>query len=388
MQNIFISYGRRDASDIAETLSNRLRALKYGVFRDKDSIVGSQQWRDALTRNILNSNLMVVLVTDASNDSDYVYQEIVAAEENEKPILPVRINGTKLPVYLRKWQAIEFQDNNYGDVILEIKRALEEFESAPTKSRNTFPFRLVASLASVIVIIALSWLVYSTGIFSVANPTEIPLHNTPSPAPSNTPPPTKTNAPTATEPALPTSQLTPISNGSRVFEDFEDIQLPADWQISGDWRFINTDGNFALNLNSGIGEITFGSEKWVDYELMFKVLTRDVSNAKALYVYMRDTGARKLAVTLDLAQKKIMFIQLTPNTSQVLYSLDFPFKSDYPLVFDIRVSGGQVSFRINNIPFPQRIFIEDIESGAITFRTLDTTLLLDDIQVDLLSIKQ
>jgi hypothetical protein len=70
MARIFISYARKDAAEIADELADKLRAKEHEVFLDVQSIRAGSRWRSELSRRIKWSDLIVVLVTPASNESD------------------------------------------------------------------------------------------------------------------------------------------------------------------------------------------------------------------------------------------------------------------------------------------------------------------------------
>lgn len=125
MARIFISYARDDGLEVATELANRLRAADHEVFLDMHSIRAGTRWRVELDRRIKGSDLIVVLVTEGSNNSDYVYEEVVKADKHGKIIVPVRVNNTPLPVHLRgTWQAVNLEDDDVDGVLLELERTL------------------------------------------------------------------------------------------------------------------------------------------------------------------------------------------------------------------------------------------------------------------------
>ncbi|MBL8160637.1 MAG: TIR domain-containing protein [Anaerolineae bacterium] len=122
MNRVFVSYARRDGKEIAVALTNRLRADDNDVFLDVDNIPGSAEWRSILDKRARWCDILIVLVTPASNESDHVFKEYDTAKRLGKSILPVQINETGLPVHLRELNAIELSADNYDRVSLEVRR--------------------------------------------------------------------------------------------------------------------------------------------------------------------------------------------------------------------------------------------------------------------------
>lgn len=150
MARIFISYARADGGDIANQLSHRLRAAEHEVFMDVESIRAGTQWRRELERRVKWSDLIVVIVTPGSNQSDYVYEEVKQGETNKKRIFPIQVGDTPLPVHLRgTWQGIAVQDANLDTVLLEIERTLKELPIR--RSMNVY---LLAALLALILVVA------------------------------------------------------------------------------------------------------------------------------------------------------------------------------------------------------------------------------------------
>ena len=130
MVRIFISYARKDGLEIAQELANQLRAREHKVFLDLHSMRAGTKWRPELSRRIRWADLVVVVVTEGSNDSDHVYQEVSEAEQNSKTIIPIQVNDTPLPVHLRgTWQAVKLENDNYDAIILEIQSTLISLKS-------------------------------------------------------------------------------------------------------------------------------------------------------------------------------------------------------------------------------------------------------------------
>lgn len=151
MTRIFISYARADGAEIATNLANQLRALNHQVFYDVDSLRAGTHWRAELSRRIKWAEIILVVVTPKSNDSDYVYQEVKEAADAGKILIPVKVGSTTLPVHLRgTWQAITFENDNYATVLLEIERTIKEVQfSSKRKTLYLLPVILIVSIGLV-----------------------------------------------------------------------------------------------------------------------------------------------------------------------------------------------------------------------------------------------
>jgi hypothetical protein len=117
---------------------------------DAESIRAGTQWRRELERRVKWSDLIVVIVTPGSNQSDYVYEEVKQGETSKKQILPIQVGDTPLPVHLRgTWQASKIQDPNLDSILLEIEQTLKQLPRR--RDANVY---LLAALLGLIVIVA------------------------------------------------------------------------------------------------------------------------------------------------------------------------------------------------------------------------------------------
>lgn len=155
---IFISYARVDGHDTAEKLAHRLRAIGHEVFLDIHSIVGGSRWRNELDRRIASAEVVIILVTPGSNQSDHVYMEFKQAEARGRLILPVQIGDTPLPVHLRgTWQAVRLDGEDLDGVLLEIERITR---TLPRRRIGWLPvvggLALVTGIAAIVIAVVLS----------------------------------------------------------------------------------------------------------------------------------------------------------------------------------------------------------------------------------------
>jgi hypothetical protein len=133
---IFISYKRDVAPDesLAMYLHAELERAGHDVYIDRDLPIGVE-WAEALERQIVTCDYMVVLLSEASVHSEMVLWEVRCAHENlqqtgRSRLLPVRLGYREpfqypLNVYLDhlNWALWE-SDENTSDLVQEIVRAV------------------------------------------------------------------------------------------------------------------------------------------------------------------------------------------------------------------------------------------------------------------------
>lgn len=111
MARLFISYRRSDTGAYADRLENRLAQFQFeSVFLDRDDIGLAQNYADTIRTELARSEAVLVLigptwatVADASgsprlNDpADWVRREVALALSLGKPVVPLLLDGGRLP---------------------------------------------------------------------------------------------------------------------------------------------------------------------------------------------------------------------------------------------------------------------------------------------------
>lgn len=149
MSDIFLSYRRQDSSSATGRLADRLEQ-HFGpgrVFRDYDSIVAGADFADAIRRAIGVSTVVLAVVGPDWLDirdgegrrrlddaGDFVRLEIEAALAAEVPVVPVLVEGARmpdaesLPGSLRAFarcQAVELAESRWRDDVDRLIRQLQ-----------------------------------------------------------------------------------------------------------------------------------------------------------------------------------------------------------------------------------------------------------------------
>jgi hypothetical protein len=89
--HVFVSYSRGDGDYVAD-LVDRLRARGLTVWTDQGVGVGTR-WVRELERQITDCAAFVPVMSERSNDANWVDREIDLAEEQQKPIAPLLLSG-------------------------------------------------------------------------------------------------------------------------------------------------------------------------------------------------------------------------------------------------------------------------------------------------------
>jgi hypothetical protein len=90
--SIFISYRRRDSSELALLILARFKMLGQEPFLDM-SIEPGDDWETRLRREVAGRDYFVSLVGPTTLESEYVRQEILWALDAGKQIIPIWHRG-------------------------------------------------------------------------------------------------------------------------------------------------------------------------------------------------------------------------------------------------------------------------------------------------------
>ena len=96
---IFVSYSGRDARQASELVSV-LRGWRFPVFFDRDGIRMRHSAGQVIAHALEQTAATVVLVTDHTNDTPWVREEVQFAARRRVPIVAWRHAGAQLPPWL------------------------------------------------------------------------------------------------------------------------------------------------------------------------------------------------------------------------------------------------------------------------------------------------
>jgi hypothetical protein len=209
LRRVFISYRREDTGGHAGRLCDRLREALGArhVFMDVEGISPGEDFTAAIDQRLAETGTLIALIGPRwmgegsppriRRDDDFVRLELAAALRRKIRVIPVLVNGTRLPaaadlppdiVELTKRNAIRLDDESFDD---DARRLILAIKPRST-SRNWW---LVAGAAATV---ALSGLVVH---FARSKPPPPARETAPASAPSSVPaPPAGNTAATASAP--------------------------------------------------------------------------------------------------------------------------------------------------------------------------------------------
>ena len=125
--NIFISYAGQDYS-FAHKLAAGLHNVGIVVWMDDAGIAAGCRAPSGLRSAINESGAMVVLVSPQSLESQWVNFEIGAGLAQDRPIIPILIEGVdidqKLPEVFHGMPVVDARNRPIGDVVRDVEEAM------------------------------------------------------------------------------------------------------------------------------------------------------------------------------------------------------------------------------------------------------------------------
>ncbi|MDZ4147613.1 MAG: toll/interleukin-1 receptor domain-containing protein [Flavobacteriaceae bacterium] len=108
-QTIFISYAHANSEDVLEVIK-KLTDAELTVWYDAFIKPGSD-WDESIENAIKSSDVVLVFLSKAANDSKNVKQEYSFAIDQQKTIIPIFLESVEAPFRLRLNQSFYFTEN-------------------------------------------------------------------------------------------------------------------------------------------------------------------------------------------------------------------------------------------------------------------------------------
>src|SRR6185503_16473219 len=109
MRSAFVSHSTSDDSFVAE-MESFLRAAGFDeVFNDVSAIRPDEKFWTEIEKGIANCDSFVVIITAASNSSEWVRREIEHARRLSKRIIPIWIEDCPIPAVFADRDVIDFR---------------------------------------------------------------------------------------------------------------------------------------------------------------------------------------------------------------------------------------------------------------------------------------
>ena len=135
---VFVSYPRGGLGHTwAEAVQSHLEGLGAEVWRDEDAIrEGNENWCRRIEEGLAKSDVLICIVGQDTEQSDWQEREMLRAVELRKPIVPLRIAAVGLPFCIQEKQPVEARQDRQ-----ETMRVLTEAVSAAWRESRARPPR-------------------------------------------------------------------------------------------------------------------------------------------------------------------------------------------------------------------------------------------------------
>ena len=145
---VFISYGRKDARELAFKLREDLQAVGYSVWLDVSEIVGGADWLQSIEDAIEHCDPTLALMSPASSESQWCKAEQLRSMRKGKLLIPLQVTpDAEPPLHLEHLNALDFTqsaqyDSRFRDLLSDISAGLAfRPPAAPVDSTRPSPFR-------------------------------------------------------------------------------------------------------------------------------------------------------------------------------------------------------------------------------------------------------
>jgi basic membrane protein A len=135
--DIFISYTRGDTRFV-DRLETGLHALGFTTWVDRRKLESGQNWERELQGAIDRARAVVVVLSPAAVDSDYVRAEYSYAIDKKKPVVPLVYRPCEVPLRLRILQWVTYA-GSLDTLLADLRQALRTHGVVPTPPAPSAP---------------------------------------------------------------------------------------------------------------------------------------------------------------------------------------------------------------------------------------------------------
>ena len=125
---VFISYSTKDLNRIVP-LARELEKNDFSVWLDKWYLEAGKVWAKDIEKAIKNAGVFLVILTPNSVDAEAVMSEIITAQEQRLPIIPVKMGECSAPIPIKSLQYILYDEHNVAATVHRISDALSKYIS-------------------------------------------------------------------------------------------------------------------------------------------------------------------------------------------------------------------------------------------------------------------
>ena len=138
----FISYSRNDYDFVIEIVEY-LEQHGVKVYIDKRDIPPGADFAESIVAAIEKAACCILVFSDSSNKSHYVFREINSAVNHNKKIIPIRVNGVipsrTIEFYIGTNNWVDFRDLSSLDVLIrEFKKTCDEIKQAHQMTEKNY----------------------------------------------------------------------------------------------------------------------------------------------------------------------------------------------------------------------------------------------------------
>jgi hypothetical protein len=259
MQNIFISYSRKDM-EFVRKLAGDLEQAGFDVWWDITDLRGGDDWVRSLPAAIEASQFFIIVLTPNSIESEWVQKEYTQALTLHKKIIPLMFEACNVPFALNTINYVNFLSGEYTDNFKNLLSALgytgkppvvTPFERATAILPSKFRKYIVPSILAVIILLIAALIFFPKPVPPPSTPTpsatstDISTTNTSTSTLTSTstftPTASATSTPSVTA-AITTTEIKPSFTPSATKQPFETLTY-----------CVNSLYAYAINVRSGPG---------------------------------------------------------------------------------------------------------------------------------------
>ncbi|MBZ0302100.1 MAG: TIR domain-containing protein [Anaerolineae bacterium] len=131
---IFTSYSRHNQDFVRKLVADlhqSLTASNVSLWLDQEDIPIGQEWDRAVEDALETSDAMLLVLSDASTNSDNVRDEWMYYKEVKKPIIPILHERCKKPFQLIRLQHVDFVEQAYSSALAQVHMRILELADTP-----------------------------------------------------------------------------------------------------------------------------------------------------------------------------------------------------------------------------------------------------------------
>jgi hypothetical protein len=124
----FISYSTKDLNRVLP-LARELEKNSFYVWLDKWYLEPGEDWSKGLEKAIKNAGEFIVILTPNSVDAVAVRSEILTAQDERLPIIPIKMGECNAPIQIKTLQYILYNEHEVAATINQISETLSKYIS-------------------------------------------------------------------------------------------------------------------------------------------------------------------------------------------------------------------------------------------------------------------